>query len=71
MLPLGGGSNHPIGADYSRFSTLRGYNPASSLARDILLPEGRVSCLSCHEAYSRQHGKVVQAGTLCTQCHNK
>jgi hypothetical protein len=71
MLPVIGGTNHPIGADYARFESQHGYNPASSLSRDILLPDDRVSCLSCHEGYSRQHGKVVQFDTLCTQCHDK
>ena len=67
----GGGKNHPIGSDYDRLSASRDYRPRAALPARMLLPEGRVSCLSCHEGYSRRHGKLVSADNLCTHCHNK
>ncbi len=66
----GGAANHSIGSTYSDFSMRRNYRPASALASEILLPEGKVSCLSCHKAYTQKHGEVTVARNLCTQCHN-
>lgn len=66
-----GAKNHSIGSTYRDFSMRRDYNPAGALASEILLPEGKVSCLSCHKAYTAKHGEPVVARGLCQQCHNK
>ncbi len=72
MRPIGGGgSNHPIGADYRQASFSGGFNPPSSLPAEMVLPEGKVSCITCHKPFSRKHGEVRRAATLCTQCHIK
>ena len=45
----------------------------TKLSKKILLPMGLVSCVSCHEGYSQNHGKLVisNAGSaLCFACHD-
>lgn len=71
MVPAIGASNHPIGADYGRFAMSRNYNSQSTLPREMLLPDGKLSCLTCHKGFSQKHGEVLRAENLCTQCHNK
>ena len=49
------------------------YKPASMLPKSILLPNGMVSCVSCHEGYTKNHGKVVntnRGNSLCLECHD-
>lgn len=65
--------NHPIGASYDKASRSGGYRPAARLSRKILLPGGLVSCISCHEGYSKNHGKLVLSNVksaLCLGCHD-
>ena len=65
--------NHPIGANYAKASQFGGYRPASLISKKILLVGGLVSCVSCHEGYSKSHGKLVIAGSnsaLCFECHD-
>lgn len=66
-------ANHPVGMDYARASRGKGYRSPATLDPDILLVDGKVSCLSCHRAYTRQHGALVAAGddrTFCMSCHD-
>lgn len=69
-----GGSNiHPIGANYKKSATYGGYRPMQMLSKKILLPNGNLSCVSCHEGYAKEHGKLVisAAGSkLCYECHD-
>jgi len=71
FISIGGSTNHSIGSSYSNFSMRRGYQPEASLAAEILLPEGKVSCLSCHKAYTQKHGEITVTRDLCMQCHIK
>lgn len=69
----GYGSSHPIGQQYSTAEMKGGYKPKAFLNPLIQLPEGRVACISCHEAYKEKHGKLVIARTekeLCLECHD-
>jgi len=70
---------HPIGVDYgvamergiSRGSRFR---PAAALNKKVLLPNGMVSCVSCHEGYSEKHGVLVMSNAgskLCLECHDR
>jgi predicted CXXCH cytochrome family protein len=69
---FGGGANHPIGMAYEGGAGQRGFRDAAMLPRGVLLPDGKVSCLSCHEGYGREHGKLVSSeGELCLGCHDK
>ena len=65
--------NHPIGASYAKAMKFGGYRPVALLSKKILLPGGLVSCVSCHEGYSKSHGKLTipAAGSkLCFECHD-
>jgi predicted CXXCH cytochrome family protein len=65
--------NHPIGANYAKAMKFGGYRKISQISKKILLPGGLVSCVSCHEGYSKTHGKLViprAKSALCFECHD-
>ncbi len=65
--------NHPIGANYEKASRFGGYRPAAMISKSVLLPGGLVSCVSCHEGYSKNHGKLTMptsGSKLCFECHD-
>lgn len=65
--------NHPIGASYGKAGKFGGYRPRSALDPKLLLPEGKLSCVSCHEGYKLKHGKLVitkEHSALCYACHD-
>lgn len=65
--------NHPIGVRYTEAAQFGGYRPASQLKHNVLLPQGKVGCVSCHAGYSRDHGNLVvnnQRSALCFDCHD-
>ncbi len=65
-------SNHPIGSSYAEAAARGRLHPAASLPAGMLLPGGKVSCVSCHRGYSRAHGALVRRnGRLCLDCHDK
>lgn len=73
---LGGAKrSHPIGVVYPpRPSPYRegGYVPAGSLDPRILLPDGRVGCLSCHDLFSSEESLLSmpnRGSALCDACH--
>jgi len=56
---------------YSYYEDYGGYRPRTQLNDGMLLPEGRVGCVSCHRGYDRQHGELVVAREqLCYECHD-
>jgi len=68
-----GAANHPIGVRYpanpGRNVNLRS---RSMLPKVILLPDGKTGCVSCHQVYKKEHGKLVmpnENSALCLQCH--
>ncbi len=65
--------NHPVGQRYFE-SFLKGrYKPESIVNRRLFLPDGRVSCVSCHRGYAKEHGKLrigKQGSALCFECHD-
>lgn len=68
-----GRGNHPVGVPYQRGLTFGGYRPVNLLPAAVALPNGKVSCISCHESYSDRHGKLVMDNTgsrLCYTCHD-
>ena len=68
-----GAQNHPIGRSYAAAARQGGYKPEFFLSKKILLPNGMVSCVSCHEVYTQNHGKNVipnRGSALCFECHN-
>jgi len=70
-----GAAPHPIGTYYRDALRKGGYHPEFTLAqKKIMLSDGRISCLSCHEAYKKEHGRLVVPMTrsaLCLACHAK
>ncbi len=65
--------NHPIGRVYDKAYRYGGYRAAATLPKFISLPDGMVSCISCHSGYSRDHGKLVmpnENSSLCFTCHD-
>ncbi len=49
------------------------FKPRSMLPTAIWLPNGKLSCVSCHEPYKKQHGQLVvtnSGSVLCAQCHD-
>jgi len=68
-----GSVNHPVGANYQKASTFGGYRARGVVERKLTLPDGMVSCVSCHQAYKQDHGKLVVTkadSKLCYECHD-
>lgn len=73
MRHSSGAANHPIGMPYPAFVRGGALRPRNMLPKKILLPEGKVSCVSCHQAYKKRHGQLVMSNdgsALCKQCHD-
>lgn len=73
MVVRHGSQNHPVGSNYAAAELYGGYRPAATLPKRIQLPNGMVSCVSCHETFTKNHGKVITTGnttTLCFECHD-
>ena len=71
----GSSLTHPVGSDYMEVYARKGdYHHPSRLSKNIMLPDGLVSCVSCHMGYSKKHGQLVTPNVrsrLCFECHNK
>lgn len=68
-----GAVNHPIGMRYPGNRPTARFHPAARLRAQILLPDGRLSCVSCHEGYTEKHGALVMpnhGSALCLECHD-
>lgn len=69
------GSSHPIGMDYAAYSIgNRSFKDMQTLDRQMVLVDGKVGCLSCHNPLNprRNHLAVSDARSeLCLACHNK
>lgn len=65
--------SHPIGIDYDKaLSRNSGLIPEAFLPLDIILPEGKVGCQSCHNLNSALPYFLVfsnQGSALCLSCH--
>lgn len=69
----GSSMNHPIGVSYAQSATFGGYRSVDRLPESIILPQGRISCVSCHLGYSKKHGGLVlpnDYSNLCQTCHD-
>ena len=75
MRHASGLAPHPIGRSYRNASSKGGYHPEHQLpSKKIMLSDGKISCISCHEAYKKEHGKLVasnERSALCLSCHAK
>jgi hypothetical protein len=67
--------NHPVGVRYpsgARRDSGTPMRPPSLLPKEVRLPDGLVSCVSCHDLYAReQHLLTVplDRSELCLTCH--
>ena len=68
--------NHPVGVPYPA-RTVRGpssaFRPPELLPASIRLPEGKVSCVSCHDLYATSRGRLtapIEGSALCFVCHD-
>lgn len=71
-----GASDHPVGVAYPQMD--RGYRPMPTVVAlgSVLLPQGRVECVSCHDPHNSADTSYMlvtsNAGSaLCLTCHNK
>lgn len=65
--------NHPIGRRYSESFQKGRYKPESVVNQRLFLPDGKVSCISCHRDYVKEHGKLRvgrERSALCFECHD-
>ena len=73
LITRHGSQNHPVGRNYAEAERYGSYKPAAMLSQKIHLPNGKVSCVSCHETFTKNHGKLLTTGnitTLCFECHD-
>lgn len=66
-------ANHPIGVSYKVAVGYGGYVAQRIVERKLLLPGGKVACVSCHGGYSKDHGKLLvsnRGSALCMECHD-
>jgi len=75
MRHSSGSAPHPIGISYRDASRKGGLRSEFELAqKKIVLSDGRISCVSCHEVYKKDHGRLVvpmARSELCLSCHAK
>ena len=71
-----GQRNHPVGVEYPD-RTPRGssvpFRPVSLLPEQVVLPEGKVGCVSCHDLYSEKKHLLtvtIEGSELCFTCHD-
>ena len=67
--------SHPLGINYDKaLSRNSGLKPSAFLPSEIILPEGKVGCESCHNLYSTMPYFLVFSNldsALCLGCHAK
>ncbi|MFH0980424.1 MAG: cytochrome c3 family protein [Planctomycetota bacterium] len=67
--------NHPVGVRYPEHTTRNRtvpLRPMSLLPNEIRLPDGKVSCVSCHDLYATDRDRLtvpIERSALCFSCH--
>ncbi len=70
------GRNHPVGIPYVRRETDRRGSPlrhVTLLPGEVRLPDGKVSCVSCHNLYNVERYRLsvpIEGSRLCLTCHD-
>lgn len=68
--------NHPVGVAYQRVNRSKNVSrlhPVARLPQQIALPEGKVSCVSCHDLYAGVRYLLAvptRDSRLCLACHD-
>jgi len=68
-----GAINHPVGMLYRDSYSKGNYIDINKLSKNVILPDGKVSCISCHKGYSKKHGEIIdinKTSSLCFECHD-
>lgn len=69
-------SSHPVGVAYKQGWTAAGgarMRPLGLLPREVWLPGGEVSCVSCHNLYDLGPARLavpIEGSRLCLTCHD-
>ncbi|MBI5508162.1 MAG: hypothetical protein HY903_05365 [Deltaproteobacteria bacterium] len=72
-----GGAHHPVGVVYDPAGSAgdrSALRPLATLPAAIVLPEGRVECVSCHDAFDdfpKSTAMTMVGSALCLACHDK
>ncbi len=71
-----GSTNHPVGVAYPAFD--KDFRPMNAILSEgkVLLPDGRIECISCHDPHNQwgQRHMLVKSNrrsALCLTCHKK
>ena len=73
--PLAPGSNsHPVDVDYAAAAQRRpdSFTPVAALPREVLLLDGKITCVTCHHPDSPERFRValsMDRSALCFSCH--
>lgn len=68
--------NHPVGVPYPQRFSKKGsgpFRPTSLLPPKVRLPGGQVGCISCHDLYAPNPGRLavpIEGSALCFTCHD-
>lgn len=66
-------ARHPIGTDYAKASSSRDtMRKMGELPSSMVLVDGRISCITCHDPLNRERfhlAEKVSESTLCFTCH--
>ncbi|MCB9849874.1 MAG: hypothetical protein H6817_04140 [Phycisphaerales bacterium] len=64
--------NHPVGVAYPHGMRSGSFRNAAQLPKQVRLPDGKVSCVSCHDLYSQEPDRLsvpIEESRLCMSCH--
>ncbi len=74
MRQSGNSVPHSVGVRYSESFQKGRLKHESAVNQQLYLPEGLVSCVTCHQGYSKEHGKLrvaKQRSAICFECHDR
>lgn len=66
---------HPVDVDYELAASQKpgSLHPVGILPESLVLPQGKVSCVTCHDGASREKHRVsvsMSRSRLCAACHD-
>ncbi|QWV93600.1 cytochrome c3 family protein [Geomonas oryzisoli] len=66
---------HPIGMIYQNYVDMKpGYKPITAQERNMIMVNGAVGCLTCHDPLNPAKGHLIKSdknSALCLTCHDK
>jgi len=68
-------TSHPVDVDYQLAATRKPgmLHPAGALPESLMLPHGKVTCVTCHDGASREKNHMsvsMSRSRLCGSCHD-